>query len=288
MLLCNSCPNRCNADRENSLGYCGVKSDIKLARAGLHFGEEPCISGKNGSGTIFFSGCSLKCVFCQNYDISHNGFGEYVSQDRFINIIKELEYSGAHNINLVTPTHYFSPIKDALSIYRPSIPIICNSSGFENIENIDENIFDIYLFDLKYFSREKSKRYSNAENYFDIAGKAIKRAYEIIGAPEFDDMGLLKRGLVVRHLILPSSTNDSIKIIEWLNDSTPNIIFSLMSQYVPLHESYKYPEINRKITKREYNKVLEKCYECNFSEIYVQDLSSATTNFIPKFDLTGI
>lgn len=288
MSLCNKCPNQCNIDRNKAVGYCGVKNDIKLARAGLHFGEEPCISGINGSGTVFFSGCSLKCVFCQNYDISHNAFGKYVSEEEFINIIRTLENSGAHNINLVTPSHYFCSIKQALSKYRPNVPLVYNSSGYDNIENIKENLFDIYLFDLKYFSREKSKRYSNCENYFEVASAVIKMACDIVGPPVFDDNGLLKRGVVVRHLILPCSTNDSINIINWLNQNAPNIVFSLMAQYVPMYQTELYSEINRKITKREYNKVMSKCYECNFTEMYAQDLSSATIEFIPKFDLTGL
>ena len=256
---CNNCPNLCNIDRDNNLGPCGVHNKIKLARAGLHFGEEPCISGINGSGTIFFSGCPLKCVFCQNYDISHECFGEYVSTDKFIDIMKALEACGAHNINFVTPTHY-----------------------------VQKDLFDVYLFDLKYFSREKSEKYSGCKDYFEVASNAVKKAVEIVGKPIFDENGILKRGVVVRHLILPSSTQDTIQIIKWLNNNTPEIIFSLMSQYVPMFNAEKFNEINRKITKREYDKVLEHCYDCRFSEIYIQDLSSATKEFTPSFDLTGI
>ena len=288
MHLCNNCPNKCNVDRNVNIGYCGVKKDIKLARAGLHFGEEPCISGANGSGTIFFSGCSLKCVMCQNYDISHHCHGKDVSQGEFIEVIKNLENSGAHNINFVTPTHYYSSIKDALAVYRPEIPLVYNSSGYECVDNIKDDIFDVYLFDLKYFSTEKSERYSNCKNYFQVASEVIKTACDVVGKPVFDEKGILRRGVVVRHLILPSNTNDSLKAIEWLNDNAPDIVFSLMSQYVPMFKSNEFPEINRKITKREYNKVLNKCYDCNFYETYIQDLSSATTEFIPKFDLTGI
>lgn len=288
MLLCNNCPNNCLVDRDVNLGRCGVKGEIKLARAGLHFGEEPCISGTNGSGTVFFSGCPLKCVYCQNYNISQNCFGSYVSNEQFIEIIKRLEGNGAHNINFVTPTHYFSQIEESLKVYKPQIPLVYNSSGYEQIDNISKDLFDIYLFDLKYFSREKSEKYSGCCNYFEVASNAIKKATELVGEPAFYDNGLLKRGVIVRHLILPGSTNDSVEIIKWLNDNTPDIIFSLMSQYVPMHNADKFKEINRKITKREYNKVLNYCYNSNFSEIYIQELSSATKEFIPSFDLTGI
>lgn len=286
--LCNNCPNSCSVDRSINLGHCGVSNKIKLARAGLHFGEEPCISGTKGSGTIFFSGCSLKCVMCQNYEISHLCHGKDIDTNRFVKIMQDLEDAGAHNINFVTPTHYFTSIKDVLNQYKPNIPLVYNSSGYDNVQNIKEDLFDIYLFDLKYFSSEKSLRYSNCENYFDIASNVIKTAYNTVGKPIFDEYGMLKRGVVVRHLILPSNTNDSIKIIEWLNENTPNIIFSLMSQYVPMYKANEYPEINRKITKREYNKVLSKCFEYNFYETYIQDLSSATKEFIPSFDLTGV
>ena len=287
-MLCNNCPNLCNIDRDNNIGRCGVNNKIKLARAGLHFGEEPCNSGTNGSGTIFFSGCPLKCVYCQNYNISHECFGEYIDNEKFIDIMKSLEDKGAHNINFVTPTHYFKQIEEIIKTYKPEIPLVYNSSGYERLENIEKDLFDVYLFDLKYFSREKSERYSGCKDYFEVASNAIKKAVEIVGKPIFDESGILKRGVVVRHLMLPSSTQDSIQIIEWLNSNTPEIIFSLMSQYVPMFKADKFNEINRKITKREYNKVLEHCYNYEFSEIYIQDLSSATKDFIPSFDLSGI
>lgn len=288
MQLCNDCPRRCNADRSKNKGICGVPEVPKVARAGLHFGEEPPISGSNGSGTIFFSGCSLKCVFCQNFNISHEKFGKEITVNRLSEIIKELEAKGANNINLVTPTHYIKAIKDALTIYRPNIPIVYNSSGYDDLSAIEEDIFDIYLFDLKFYSSEKSKRYAACENYFDIASKAIKRACEIKGAPEFDQNGILKRGVVVRHLVLPQATNDAIRIIEWLNENTPQICFSLMSQYLPMYRAVEFKEINRKITEREYEKVLTALDNLNFTEVYTQSLTSATEEYIPQFDLTGI
>lgn len=288
MSKCNSCPRRCNIDRTKQKGICGVGEELTIARAGIHYGEEPCISGTNGSGTIFFSGCNLKCVMCQNYQISHEGFGKIVSKSRFIEIMQELEAKGAHNINLVTPNHYFDRISDALKEYRPSVPLIYNSSGYDTVENIQKNLFDVYLFDLKYFSREKSKRYSKCTDYFDVACKAIKEAVNLVGKPIYDSDGILKSGVIVRHMILPRSTNDSIYIIKWLNENVPEVILSLMSQYVPMYKASDYPEINRKITMREYNKVLKNCYDTNFSDVYIQKLSSSTTDMIPDFDLTGI
>lgn len=289
MQLCNACPRRCNATRgENNLGICQVPADPRVARAALHFGEEPCISGTRGSGTVFFSGCSLKCVFCQNFEISHGAFGKDISIARLAEIFKELENSGAHNINLVTPTHYVSAIKEALNLYKPQIPLVYNCSGYEDIKVIEEDIFDVYLFDLKFFSSEKSLRYAKCADYFDVASSAIKRAYEIKGRPRLDREGVMQRGIVVRHMILPQSTNDAIEIVNWLSEHTPEIYFSLMSQYVPMYKAENYPEIDRKKTKREYNKVIEACVYKNFTETYVQSLQSATTDMIPDFDLTGI
>lgn len=288
MSQCNNCPRGCNIDRTINLGRCGVSDKLKIARAGTHFGEEPCISGTMGSGTVFFSGCPLKCVYCQNYNISQECFGKYIDNDKFIDILKQLENTGVHNINFVTPTHYFKQIADILKIYKSKIPLVYNSSGYERLENIEKDLFDVYLFDLKYFSREKSSKYSGCNDYFEVASEVIKKAVQMVGKPIFDENGILKRGVVVRHLILPSATQESIKIIDWLNHNASDIIFSLMSQYVPMYNANKYQEINRRITKREYNKVLNYCYDTNFAEIYVQDLSSATKEFIPSFDLTGI
>ena len=289
MLLCNNCPRKCKVNREEgSFGICGMPKTLKIARAGLHFGEEPCISGKRGSGTIFFSGCSLKCVFCQNFNISHDGFGKEISVTRLAEIFKELESNGAHNINFVTPTHYISAIKEALEIYRPDIPLVYNSSGYDNIEVIVEDIFDVYLFDLKFFSREKSEKYAKCSDYFEVASRNIKKAYEIKGKPELNREGLMQNGVIVRHLILPQSTNDAISIIEWLSENAPEIYFSLMSQYVPMHKANEFKELNRRITKREYEKVINAAMDKNFTEIYIQDLDSASKEFIPEFDLTGV
>lgn len=288
MQQCELCPRGCKIDRTQTVGYCGVQSNLKVARAGLHFGEEPCISGTKGSGTVFFSGCSLKCVMCQNFDISHDTFGKEITTSRLAEIFRELENMGAHNINLVTPTHYRNEIAKSLEIYKPNLPLVCNTSGYETLESICDNLYDIYIFDLKFFDGDKSTKYASCKNYFDVAAKALKKAYDIIGKPIFDQEGIMQRGIIVRHLILPQSTNDAIKIIDWLVENTPDIVFSLMSQYVPMYRASEFKEINRKITKREYNKVVEHCLKYNFIETYVQKLTSATKTMIPSFDLTGI
>ncbi len=288
MNKCNSCPRKCNIDRSKVPGICGVGNEIKVALADLHFGEEPFISGTKGSGTIFFSGCPLKCVFCQNYQISHEVSGIEISVQRLAEIMKELEQKGAHNINFVTPTHYFDYIEHALQLYRPSIPLVYNTGGYDSVSKIEKNLFDVYLFDLKYYSPEKSLKYAKCADYFSVASSVIKAAVNLTGAPKYDAQGIMNRGVVVRHLVLPQNTGESIDIINWLNDNTPDIVLSLMSQYIPMHKSNEYKELNRRITKREYNKVLDKCYNTNFSDIIIQELSSATNEMIPQFNLKGI
>lgn len=291
MYLCNDCPRKCNARRDensNVGGWCKVPKLPMLARASLHFGEEPFISGKNGSGTIFFSGCSLGCVFCQNFEISQNLKGKTVSIEDLAEITKRLEKEGAHNINYVTPTHYFSAIQKSLEIYRPNKPLVYNSSGYELEENIAKNIFDIYLFDFKFYSNEKALKYAKCKDYFERTTTAIKTAVNLKGKPMYDDNGNMLSGVVVRHLILPQETNEAIKIIDWLGNNTPEIVLSLMSQYVPLNKANDFKGLDRKITTREYEKVLRYCYNYNFSDVYIQNRKSATNEFIPKFDLTGI
>ncbi len=259
----------------------------KIAKADLHFWEEPCISGKNGSGTIFFSGCSLSCVYCQNYEISHKNNGVTVTVERLAELLYELEQRGTHNINFVNPTHYYDAIKSALGLYRPNIPLVYNSGGYDLYENIAENLFDIYLFDLKYVSRKRSLKYSGAADYFAVASKAIKTAYKSNPVPIFDNSGILKSGVVVRHLVLPSATKEAINVIDWFCENTPNAIMSLMSQYLPLGRAAEFPEINRKITKREYEKVVNYALERDINNLYTQQMSSAKENYIPSFNFGG-
>ncbi len=284
-MLCNACPRRCNAQRDELTGegYCGMPLYPVVARFMLHFGEEPSISGQNGSGTVFFSSCSLNCVFCQNEEISHKRKGERITPQRLAQIFKELEDMGAHNINLVNPTHFIWAIKEALNIYHPKIPLVYNSSGYDNFEVINENIFDIYLMDLKYISGEKSLKYSGAYDYFEKAEKAIKTAYSLTGKPKLNKNGIMQKGLIVRHLVLPLATKEAIKVIDWFSDNTPNAVLSIMSQYVPLARAKDFPEINRKITNREYEKVLDYLMGKNLENVYIQERNSATTELIPDF-----
>ncbi len=286
--LCNSCPRKCNAvrtDYENIGGYCAAPLLPKIARADLHFGEEPCISGTGGSGTIFFSGCNMRCVYCQNYEISHLNKGKIISVEELAEIFRELEKKGAHNINFVNPTHYIETIKAALKIYTPKIPLVCNTSGYELRDSIKQNIFDIYLFDLKYFSVEKALKYSAASDYFEKASEALKAAYELIPECVLDENGIMQSGIIVRHLLLPSATKEAISIIDWFFENTPNAYFSLMAQYVPCGKAELYKEINRRVTEREYNKVLNHLLNKGEENIFIQDIISADKKYIPDFNL---
>ena len=292
MMKCRICPRKCNAIRDksgNNGGVCKAGILPRVARAGLHTFEEPYISGKNGSGTVFFSGCSLGCVYCQNEIISHKNFGKDVSVQRLADIFKELTDSGAHNINLVTPTHFSYAIKQALDIYRPPMPIIYNTSGYELPEIIRslENYVDVYLFDLKYLNGDLALKYSGAPDYPEYATAAILEAYRQKSECKFEN-GLIKSGVVIRHLLLPSATVDAISVFDFVHKNTPNAYFSIMSQYVPMGNAVSMPPINRRVTKREYNKVLEHIIHSGFKNCYFQEISSADTCYIPIFDLSGV
>lgn len=289
---CTLCPRNCGADRKKTVGTCGVSNNLKLAKVSLHKWEEPCISGKNGSGTVFFSGCSLKCVFCQNFKISHEGFGKEISVNRLSDIFLELEQKGAENINLVSGSHFVPQIISALDMvkHKLSIPIVYNSSGYETIESLKllQGYIDVYLPDLKYFSPELSKKYSNAENYFQYASKAILEMHHQQPVLQFDGE-MLKKGVIIRHLILPRCRKDSLKIIDWIYKNLPenSYLISLMSQYTPCFRAEAFPEINRRITTFEYNSVLDKIMEYNMDGFF-QDRNSATLEYTPDFDLNGV
>lgn len=291
-MKCNLCPRSCNANRtdfENLNGFCKMPLLPSVARAALHFWEEPCISGKNGSGTVFFSGCSLSCVFCQNYSVSHENIGKVITYQRLADIFKELEDKGAHNINLVTPSHYVSTIIRALDIYKPNIPIVYNSSGYDSVQSLKllEGYIDIYLLDFKYMSSERAGLYSLASDYPENARNAILEAYRQRGMCEFSD-GIMQKGLIIRHLILPQGTNEAIAVFDWVRQNTPNAYFSIMSQYVPCGKAEEYPIINRKITKREYEKVLNHICDSGFENVYFQSRKSSDKAFIPDFDNSGV
>ena len=292
-MKCNLCPRKCNSERTenyNLTGYCKMPLLPTVARADLHFWEEPCISGKNGSGTIFFSGCSLGCVFCQNFEISHNNKGKKITPKRLSEIFRELEEKGAHNINLVNPTHFAASIRSALDLYRPKIPIVYNSSGYENVSTLKnfEGYIDIYLMDFKYMSNERAKLYSDAENYPDVAKTALLECFRQQPDCIYDSEGIMKNGLIVRHLLLPQATFDAINIFEWTFKNTPTAVFSLMSQYMPLGKASEYKIINRRITDREYEKVIAAIIESGFENCYIQERNSASDKFIPLFDFSGV
>lgn len=291
-MLCNLCPRQCNALRNadgNIGGACQMPSTPVLARAALHFWEEPSISGQNGSGTVFFSGCSLHCVFCQNSVISANNRGKVFSIRELADVFKNLEQQGAHNINIVTPTHFASSIIAALDVYKPNIPIVYNSSGYENVDTLKmlQEYVDIYLMDFKYIDQDKARLYSNAFDYPNICKAALIEAYKQQPNCIFKD-DIMQKGVIVRHLLMPQSTNDAIRIFDWVKENLPNSYFSLMSQYLPLYKASDMPIINRKITEREYDKVVNYILDSGYENCYIQELSSAKKDFIPNFDFTGI
>lgn len=264
---------------------------FKVARASLHFWEEPCISGKSGSGTVFFSGCNLKCVYCQNFEISHKNFGKIINEKELIDIFENLVAQGANNINLVNPTHYAVQLANLFETYRPTVPVVYNSSGYESTETLKllEGKIDVYLPDLKYSRSDKSLKYSGVADYFEVATTAILEMKRQVGKNEFNGDGIIQKGMIVRHLILPSNTNSSKEIIDWLsqNISEENQV-SLMAQYIPMGKAENFAEINRKITLREYEKVVSYLEFLGLNNGYLQELESAKNCFVPDFGLQGI
>lgn len=289
-MICNACPRGCNVDREVSLGYCKSPEKFKLARASLHYWEEPCISGKNGSGAIFFSGCNLGCVFCQNYEISHRCKGVEVSDDDLVRIMKRLVDEGANNINFVNPTHYSLQLLRVLEKYKPPIPIVYNTSGYDSVETLKmlDGAVDIYLPDFKYIRPDKALKYSKAEDYPQVAEEALAEMKRQVGDDVFDENGIMQRGMIIRHLVLPSNTNSSISVLDYLAENFGDTYISVMAQYVPCGDLTEYKEINRRLTQREYDKVVNHIFDLGLQKIFVQELESAVTDYIPDFDLTGV
>lgn len=289
-MICNACPRKCNVDRQNTLGYCKSPDKFKLARAALHFWEEPCISGKNGSGAIFFSGCNLGCVFCQNFDISHNCKGVEVSDGKLIDIMKNLVDKGANNINLVNPTHYSAQLLRVFEKYKPSVPIVYNTSGYDSVETLRlfDGIVDIYLPDFKYIRPDKAQKYSKAENYPQVAEAALTEMKRQVKSDVFDDGGIMQKGMIIRHLVLPSNTNASIEALDYLAENFDDTYISVMAQYVPCGDLSNYKEINRPLTQREYDKVVNHILDLGLDKFFVQELEAASDEFIPDFDFTGV
>lgn len=287
-MICSICPRHCNVDRSVNLGFCQSPDSFRVARAALHFWEEPCISGKEGSGTVFFSGCNLKCVFCQNNEISAENKGVEISDDKLISIFENIISKGANNINLVNPTHYAKRLAKVLGRWKSPVPIVYNSSGYEEVETLKalDGLIDIYLPDLKYIRAEKAMRYSKAADYFEKASAALLEMRRQV-EDKFDG-DIMKSGMIIRHLILPQNTNSSIAVLDFIKSNFPNTFVSLMAQYTPCGDLSEFPEINRKITKREYEKVVNYAFDNSFDKLFIQELSSADKSFIPKFDFTGV
>ena len=295
MLACFLCPRRCGANRwVGELGQCGADANLHVARAALHFWEEPSISGKNGSGAVFFSGCNLSCVYCQNYEISHLGFGEKITPKRLSSIFLELQAQGAHNINLVTGTHFVPQIAYALSVAKRhglAIPVVYNTSAYELPDTLKqlEGLVDIYLPDLKYKKASVSQKYSSAPDYFEIASAAIDCMVKQVGPPQFAQNGLLKKGVIVRHLMLPGQLFDSKHIVEYLYATYRDSIFiSLMNQFTPNGRLLQYPELCRPLVPSQYEAMINFAVDLGVKNAYVQEGGTVSESFVPLFDLTGV
>lgn len=287
-MICNICPRQCNKERTTQKGFCAANETLKIARAALHFWEEPCISGTKGSGTIFFSGCNMRCVFCQNKSISHNAFGAEISQRRLKEIFLNFKQQGAHNINLVTPSHFTMQLLSVLD--SSPLPVVWNSSAYEEASTLRllKGKVDVFLPDFKFSSSKTAKKYANAENYPEKAKAAIKEMFLQTGPYKIDN-GIMTSGVLIRHLILPENLENTYGVIDWISQTFKkgDVLFSLMSQYTPYKE-LPFQELNRKITKKEYILARNYMLKKGISEGFCQELSSAKEEYTPPFDLTGV
>ncbi len=285
-MLCDLCPRECHIERtERQGGYCGVGTLPKIARIAPHYDEEPILSGTGGAGTVFFSGCSLRCVYCQNHEISADDFGTYITPYQLSEEYRRLEAMGVHNIEFVTPTHYIDAILESLCYYRPKLPLVYNSSGYEKVESLKklDGVIDIYLPDFKYSNNTLAHRLSACADYAETAAAAIEEMLRQVGAPVMEDK-LMKRGVMIRHLVLPSHVKNSIGVLEIIKEKwDSSVLVSLMSQYFPTGKADQYPDINRRITLREYQKVLDKLYELELDG-FAQELESADKKYVPKWN----
>ena len=288
--ICTACPRRCGVTRgESGNGFCGMGADPVIARAAPHFDEEPIISGTRGAGTVFFSGCSLRCRFCQNYPISHEGYGKKISVERLREIYYELIEKGVHNIDLVNPTHFAQAISLSLDDGLP-VPVVWNSGGYETVETLRcmEGKVQVYLPDLKYMDEISGRRYSAAGNYFEYAGKALKEMLRQTGPVVLDEDGIIKSGTVIRHLILPGRAEESMRILDWIAENMQGAWISLMAQYLPFGDVEGLDQLDRRLTEEEYESVVDHLMELGLEDGFVQELSSSDEKYIPAFDLTGI
>lgn len=292
LIECNVCPHKCKVNRlEGKLGRCKCNDKIKIALVSTHMYEEPCISGTNGSGTIFFSNCNLSCKFCQNYEISQLGKGYEITIEELASIMIKQQEAGVHNINLVTPTMYAYQIIEAIKIARKNglnIPIIYNSNGYENVETIKDlkGYIDVYLPDLKYYSNEIAVKYSKAPNYFEIVSKAILEMISQVGEPIFDKDGMIRKGVMIRHLVLPNHIQNSKNVLKWIKENIPEEIYiDVMAQYFPTYKAKEDELINRKLTKREYKEIENYFYLLDFKNGYMQELGEHEEEYVPKWDV---
>lgn len=287
---CEICPHKCGVNRiNNQIGRCKSKNTVKVAKASVHRFEEPCISKLNGSGTVFFSNCNLNCVFCQNYEISQLGYGKEMTIEELANVFIQLQNKNVNNINLVTPTSYAIQIIEAIKISKNkglNIPIIYNTNGYENIETIKmlQGYIDIYLPDLKYAENELGIRYSKVNNYFEIATRAIKEMYKQVGKTQFDDKGIIKNGVIIRHLVLPNHIENSRKVLKWINDNMPkDIMVSVMNQYFPTYKAKNISDLSRKLTKREQVNIEKYLYSLDLERGFIQDLEKNEEKYVPNW-----
>ncbi|HPD00204.1 MAG TPA: radical SAM protein [Acetivibrio sp.] len=292
---CVLCPRECHVDRTaGKRGYCKTTGELVVARAALHMWEETCISGEEGSGTVFFSGCALGCVYCQNRNISKGLAGSNITIERLAEIFLELQGKGANNINLVTPSHYVPHIIEALNISRRKgliLPIVYNCSGYEKVETLKllEGCVDIFLPDLKYMSYEMAMKYSNCKNYFTVAAAAIEEMVRQVQETSFDERGIMQKGVIVRHLTLPGCLEDSKRIIKYLYETYGDRIFiSIMNQYTPITKNRVYPELKRKITEKEYEELVDFAIEIGLENGFIQEGETASESFIPEFNGEGV
>ena len=287
---CTICPHNCKINRTKNPGRCKSTDKIKIALYSIHNFEEPCISGKKGSGTVFFSNCNLNCVFCQNYEISQEGKGIEITINRLAEIFLEQQEKDVENINLVTPTSYVPQIIEAIKLARKQglkLPIVYNTNGYEKVETLKmlEGYIDIYLPDFKYSDNKLAKRLSKVDNYFEITTEALKEMYRQTGKAIFDDRGIMKKGMIIRHLVLPNHILNSRRVLKWINDNMNDVYVSIMAQYFPTYKAKEINEINRKLTKEEYNQIENYLYRLNLENGYIQELGEHEEEYVPKWEM---
>lgn len=290
LIECKICPNNCKVNRiKGKTGLCNANNKVKVALASLHYFEEPCISGKKGSGTVFFSNCNMKCKFCQNYKISAESKGKEITIEELADTFLNLQEQGANNINLVTPTIYAYQIIEAIKISKNNglkIPIVYNSNGYESIETLNklEGYIDVYLPDLKYFYDDIAFEYSGVKQYFKCATEAIKEMYRQVGAPEFDENGIIRKGVIIRHLVLPNNIDNSKQVLKWIKENIDKRVYvSIMAQYFPCYKAKEIEELNRKLSKEEYEEIENFVYDLDIENGYIQELGEHEEDYVPNF-----